>query len=118
MNVNTVLGKAIQALAKVGDEIYLEATETHFALRTVNISTTVFGVIKFLSPFFTHYKINDVDTQLPISQKEISCKMPTKALLGAFKLPLQMEKQVCCNYRIFFLSLYIYEIVIILGRNL
>lgn len=89
-----VMGRAIHALAKIGDELYMQASNNELTFRTVNMAKTSFSVYKFLLPFFTSYTIKIEES----SQTDIKCKIPMKAILGVFKSPQQMEKQVKINF--------------------
>lgn len=92
------MGKAIHALAKIGDELYLQASVDQLTIRTVNLSKTVFAVYKFLPPFFTHYTVANANAE---DTEELKCKMPMKGILGVFKSPVQMEKQVSISHFLF-----------------
>lgn len=95
------MGKAIHALSKIGDELYIQANSDDLTMKTVNMSKTVFAIYKFLPPFFTHYTIEDVTSR---SQDDLKCKIPMKAILNVFKSPIQMERQVQIVYLLNFVA--------------
>ena len=51
-----VFSKAIQALAKVGEELYLEPKDNELTLRTINSAKSAFASFSFKNHFFSFYK--------------------------------------------------------------
>ncbi|XP_053445546.1 cell cycle checkpoint control protein RAD9B [Nycticebus coucang] len=90
-----VFGKAIQALSRVSDELWLDPSEKGLALRSVNSSRSAYGCILFSPVFFQHYqwsasmKINDNDTTL-----NLNCKLGMKSILPIFRCPNSLERNV------------------------
>uniref|UniRef100_H0WVC8 Cell cycle checkpoint control protein n=2 Tax=Otolemur garnettii TaxID=30611 RepID=H0WVC8_OTOGA len=90
-----VFGKAIQALSRVSDELWLDPSEKGLALRSVNSSRSAYGCILFSPVFFQHYqwsasvKINDKDTTF-----NLNCKLGMKSILPIFRCPNSLERNV------------------------
>ncbi|XP_058387071.1 cell cycle checkpoint control protein RAD9B [Diceros bicornis minor] len=90
-----VFGKAIQALSRVSDELWLDPSEKGLALRSVNSCRSAYGCVLFSPVFFQHYqwstsvKMNDSDT---ISN--LNCKLGMKSILPIFKCLNSLERNV------------------------
>lgn len=82
-----MLARAVQALAKIGDELFMEANADKLTLLTFNQSKTVCGQYHLLDSFFSLYSI----TQL--NNSTVSCKIHMKTLLPLFK-GTNFEKKV------------------------
>lgn len=72
-----VLGKALQSLAKIGDELFIEAKSDQLTLLTFNQSKTICGQFHMLDSFFTLYNVKD--------EPSVSCKIHMKTILPMFK---------------------------------
>ncbi|KAM5199846.1 cell cycle checkpoint control protein RAD9B isoform 2-T2 [Hipposideros larvatus] len=74
-----VFGKAVQALSRISDELWLDPSEKGLALRSVNSCRSAYGCVLFSPVFFQHYQwstsaeMNDNDT---ISN--LNCKLGIK----------------------------------------
>ncbi|XP_023232946.1 cell cycle checkpoint control protein RAD9A-like [Centruroides sculpturatus] len=79
-----VLGKAVHALSRIGDEIHLETSKDGIVLRTFNSSRSAYASFKFDRSFFTSFNNNT----------DIKCKIPVKSLLIAFKSSTMIEKTI------------------------
>ncbi|XP_059750077.1 cell cycle checkpoint control protein RAD9B [Balaenoptera ricei] len=90
-----VFGKAIQALSRVSDELWLDPSEKGLALRSVNSCRSAYGCVLFSPVFFQHYqwstsvKTNDSDT---ISN--LNCKLGMKSILPIFRCLNSLERNV------------------------
>nr|XP_044631827.1 cell cycle checkpoint control protein RAD9B isoform X9 [Equus asinus] len=90
-----VFGKAIQALSRVSDELWLDPSEKGLALRSVNSCRSAYGCVLFSPVFFQQYqwstsvKMNDNDT---ISN--LNCKLGMKSILPIFKCLNSLERNV------------------------
>lgn len=84
------MSKAIQALAKISDELHIEAQETNLSFISTNTTKTVFAKFIFQNSFFSSFNVQETD-----SQEKISCKIPMKSILKIFKFKPQKEKKVC-----------------------
>lgn len=76
-----VLAKAITSFSRIGNELYLEATQNGLILRTVNDSQTAFAVLNFETGFFTDFKIDRSNADEYCNK----CKVSMKSCLGVFK---------------------------------
>ncbi|XP_066870704.1 cell cycle checkpoint control protein RAD9B isoform X3 [Kogia breviceps] len=90
-----VFGKAIQALSRISDELWLDPSEKGLALRSVNSCRSAYGCVLFSPVFFQHYqwstsvKMNDSDT---ISN--LNCKLGMKSILPIFRCLNSLERNV------------------------
>ncbi|XP_060532810.1 cell cycle checkpoint control protein RAD9A-like [Cylas formicarius] len=78
-----ILGRQIQALARIGDELFIEARPEKLTFITYNQCKTICGQFDLLESFFSQYDINlenpkDQDTS-------VLCKIHMKTLLPVFK---------------------------------
>lgn len=81
-NVNfPVLAKAVNSFSRIGNELYLEATQNGLILRTVNDSQTAFAVMSFETGFFSDFKIDRTNSDEYCNK----CKVSMKSCLGVFK---------------------------------
>ncbi|XP_059885349.1 cell cycle checkpoint control protein RAD9B isoform X2 [Delphinus delphis] len=90
-----VFGKAIQALSRISDELWLDPSEKGLALRSMNSCRSAYGCVLFSPVFFQHYqwstsvKMNDGDT---ISN--LNCKLGMKSILPIFRCLNSLERNV------------------------
>lgn len=59
----TVLARAIHALAKVGDEMYMQPLQDALMLKTVNMANSAYADFTFHENFFTYYNIGDLSEE-------------------------------------------------------
>ncbi|XP_013167503.1 PREDICTED: cell cycle checkpoint control protein RAD9A isoform X2 [Papilio xuthus] len=86
-----VLGRTIHALARFGDELYLESLVDCVRLRTLNTAESAYAMVKFNKNFFSYFNYNynsNNDNDGP------KCKISMKSALNTFKSPAHMDKQV------------------------
>ncbi|XP_071415328.1 cell cycle checkpoint control protein RAD9A [Pithys albifrons albifrons] len=84
-----VLGQAVHSLSRIGDELYLEPTESGLSLRTVNSSRSAFASFLFAPLFFQLYEPGPTpDTE------HFRCKVHMKSFLGVFRSLPSLEKLV------------------------
>ncbi|XP_014734221.1 PREDICTED: cell cycle checkpoint control protein RAD9A [Sturnus vulgaris] len=85
-----VLGRAVHSLSRIGDELYLEPTESGLSLRAVNSSRSAFASFLFAPLFFQLYEPGSAgpDTEL------FRCKVHMKSFLGIFRSLPSLEKSV------------------------
>uniref|UniRef100_A0A8C9HJX2 Cell cycle checkpoint control protein n=1 Tax=Piliocolobus tephrosceles TaxID=591936 RepID=A0A8C9HJX2_9PRIM len=102
-----VFGKAVQALSRISDELWLDPSKKGLALRCVNSSRSAYGCVLFSPVFFQHYQWSDL---VKISENELDTTLNLKCKLG-MKIkrthnicfqesqPLQVifDKNVCTN---------------------
>ncbi|KAM8816691.1 cell cycle checkpoint control protein RAD9B [Rhynchonycteris naso] len=90
-----VFGKAIHALSRISDELWLDPSEKSLALRSVNSCRSAYGCVLFSSVFFQHYqwsasvKMNDNDTR-----SNLNCKLGMKSILPIFRCLNSLERNV------------------------
>lgn len=69
-----LLGKAIHALAKVGEELYLEPVPDGLCVRTVNSSRSAVMTFKFYKEFFDTFDEKCSDDLAQINSEDpVSC---------------------------------------------
>jgi Rad9 len=77
-----VLGKAIQTLSRIGDELYVEPHADGIYFRTVNAQRSAFATFNFSRSFFLYYSVADDDNVAAgSSQPDLEpekCKVPMK----------------------------------------
>ncbi|XP_023576239.1 cell cycle checkpoint control protein RAD9B isoform X2 [Octodon degus] len=90
-----VFGKAIQALSRVSEELWLDPEEKGLVLRAVNSSSSAYGYVLFSSVFFEHYqwstskKMNDSGRSFCLN-----CKLGMKSILPIFRGLNSFERNV------------------------
>ncbi|KAM6308854.1 cell cycle checkpoint control protein RAD9A [Aegotheles albertisi] len=83
-----VLGRAVHALSRTGDELCLEPSESGLSLRTVNSSRSAFASFLFAPLFFQRYDAGGPQPEL------CRCKVLMKSFLGVFRSLPSLEKSV------------------------
>ncbi|XP_061722500.1 cell cycle checkpoint control protein RAD9A [Cydia pomonella] len=86
-----VLGRTVHALARFGDELYLESLADCVMLRTLNAAESAYAVVKFNKNFFSYFNYNYYSTE---DNEGLKCKISMKSALHTFKSPTHMDKQV------------------------
>lgn len=76
----TVLARAVNSFARIGNEIFLEGSNNGLSIRTVNSTKSAFAMILFQPAFFIEFNIADSEDIL-----SNMCKLSLKSLLGVFK---------------------------------
>lgn len=107
IHIFSVLSKTINALAKIGDEIYLEADLDKLEFTTLNMSKTVCSQSSFLKSFFSSYDIKMNDSA---DDKTITCKLFMKSLLPLFKGNLEKKVRFMHNFYKHFISYSIFQL--------
>ncbi|ERL90175.1 hypothetical protein D910_07529 [Dendroctonus ponderosae] len=77
-----LLGRAIVALAKVGDELYMEAKPDKLSFLTLNQAKTICAQMHLLDSFFSLY---DIDRPKQPRNVPICCKVHVKTMLQLLK---------------------------------
>lgn len=80
-----VFAKALHALAKVGDNLYIEASESNLMFISFNLRKTVFVKYIFNENFFSYYEATE--------KQNVICKIQMKTLIPLFK-GTHLEKKV------------------------
>ncbi|KOB71999.1 putative RAD9-like protein A [Operophtera brumata] len=86
-----VLGRTVHALARFGDELYLESLPDCILLRTLNAAESAYAMVKFNKNFFSYFNYNYYSTE---DNEGLKCKISMKSALNTFKSPAHMDKQV------------------------
>ncbi|XP_045134586.1 cell cycle checkpoint control protein RAD9A-like isoform X1 [Portunus trituberculatus] len=87
-------GRAIHALAKVGEELYIEPNQSGVSFRTISSSRSAFFSYNFGNSFFTFYD-SGLGGQTPTSGEDaFRCKVAMKAVLNIFKGIHNLERTV------------------------
>ncbi|XP_039735425.1 cell cycle checkpoint control protein RAD9B [Pteropus medius] len=90
-----VFGKAIHALSRISDELWLDPSEKGLALRSVNSCRSAYGCVLFSPVFFQHYQwsasveMNENDTL-----SNLNCKLGMKSILPIFRCLNSLERNV------------------------
>lgn len=85
-----VLGKAINSLVKIGDELFMEMTRDKLILVTLNMSRTICAQCTLLESFFSSYEVEE--KILKSKQTDtLTCKLFMKTLLPLFKGNLEKK---------------------------
>ncbi|XP_072934529.1 cell cycle checkpoint control protein RAD9A [Epargyreus clarus] len=86
-----VFGRTVHALARFGDELYLESLSDCILLRTLNAAESAYAMVKFNKNFFSYFNYNYYSTE---DNEGLKCKISMKSALHTFKSPTHMDKQV------------------------
>ncbi|XP_012286979.1 cell cycle checkpoint control protein RAD9A [Orussus abietinus] len=84
-----ILARAIHALARIGDEMYVEPQEGALSIRCVNTPNSAYANFTFCKEYFSYYNLGDLvedDTQ--------KCKISLRSAMAVFKSPTVLDKQV------------------------
>ncbi|KAM9858185.1 cell cycle checkpoint control protein RAD9B [Aulostomus maculatus] len=88
-NCVKVFGKAIHALSRVGDELWLDPMVKGLALRAVNSAHSAYACFLFTPLFFQHYTHG-----LQQGGNAIKCKLLMKSLLPLFRCLTSIDRNV------------------------
>ncbi|KAG7209320.1 hypothetical protein KM043_015431 [Ampulex compressa] len=84
-----ILARAIHALAKVGDELYVQPQENALSFRTVNMANSAYADFTFFENYFSYYILGN------LQQDDIlKCKISMRSAMAVFKAPNTLDKQV------------------------
>ncbi|KAM3851483.1 cell cycle checkpoint control protein RAD9A isoform 1-T1 [Vipera latastei] len=86
------LGKAVHALSRIGDEIYIEPLEEGLSLRAINTSRSAYACFLFTSLFFQHYQAGESGSDPDVGA--FRCKVLMKSFLAVFRSIPALEKTV------------------------
>ncbi|XP_070256249.1 cell cycle checkpoint control protein RAD9B [Myotis yumanensis] len=89
-----VFGKAIQALSKISDELWLDPSEKGLALRSVNSCRSAYGCVLFSPVFFQHYQWSASVDMNNGTKSNLNCKLGIKSILPIFRCLNSLERNV------------------------
>jgi len=108
-----VLARAIHSLAKIGEDLYIDPSESGLAIRTANGTKSAFVSYSFKTSFFSSYSLisaqntnhtrNDISTSTQLSKHgnneningsgdDSKCRVTMRGIMIAFKSIGQLEK--------------------------
>ncbi|XP_070690383.1 cell cycle checkpoint control protein RAD9B [Pempheris klunzingeri] len=90
-NCIKVFGKAIHALSRIGDKLWLDPTVKGLALRSVNSAHSAYACFLFSPLFFQHYSLGSVSER---GSEIIKCKLVMKSVLPLFRCLTSIERNV------------------------
>ncbi|XP_051777329.1 cell cycle checkpoint control protein RAD9B [Erpetoichthys calabaricus] len=90
-----IFGKTLHALAKIGEEFWMDPLEKGLAVRSVSSSRSAYGCFMFSSSFFQKY-IKDTWRSLDKGDCEstVKCKLSMKSVLPLFRCLSSIERNV------------------------
>ncbi|XP_075238334.1 cell cycle checkpoint control protein Rad9 [Lycorma delicatula] len=91
-----ILARALHALARVGDDLFVDSLTDGLVLRTVNSAQSAFAEFIFIECFFSSYNTGvESPDMLP------NCKISMRSCLSVFKSPHSMDKMIdWCQLRL------------------
>lgn len=102
----SVLGRALHALARIGDELYLEPLNGGLTFRTVHSNHSVYAEVNFTNQFFSYYNCpvqirnqSDVDDDTDALKCRINMKvLPKISCEIFFSILLRINERMtfCC----------------------
>lgn len=70
-----VLARAIHALAKIGDEMYIEPQKDGISFRTVNLANSAYADFTFFESYFSYYMYGDLQ-----ENDALKCKISMRVI--------------------------------------
>ncbi|XP_055003056.1 cell cycle checkpoint control protein RAD9B [Sorex araneus] len=89
-----VFGRAVQALSRVSDELWLDPSDKGLALRSVNSCRSAYGCVLFCPVFFQHYQWSASVTTDNDTAPNLNCQLGMKSILPIFKCLNSRERNV------------------------
>ncbi|XP_021916807.1 cell cycle checkpoint control protein RAD9A isoform X2 [Zootermopsis nevadensis] len=92
-----VLARAIHALCRIGDELYVEPEPAKLSFRAVSASKSAYASFSFSESFFSYYNYEQTKSQ----EEDVTCKVSMKSCVAVFRSPTHLDKQVeACQIRL------------------
>ncbi|XP_012220817.1 cell cycle checkpoint control protein RAD9A [Linepithema humile] len=85
-----ILAKAIQMLAKIGDEMYVNPQQESISFCTVNMAKSAYSNFTFYKNFFSYYTVEDLEEE----EEAQKCKISMMSAMTVFKSAHILDKQV------------------------
>ncbi|KAG9270621.1 cell cycle checkpoint control protein RAD9A isoform X2 [Astyanax mexicanus] len=87
-----VFGRAVHALSRIGEDIWLDPLQKGLAVRSVNSAQSAYACFLFSPLFFQHYTANLDQGR---ESKGVKCKVSLKSVLPIFRSVATLERSVC-----------------------
>ncbi|XP_030621259.1 cell cycle checkpoint control protein RAD9B [Chanos chanos] len=84
-----VFGKALHALSRIGEDIWLDPMKRGFAVRSVNTAHSAYACFLFSPLFFQHYSL-----ELQTDCGAVKCRLALKSVLPLFRCLATIERSV------------------------
>ncbi|XP_034945317.1 cell cycle checkpoint control protein RAD9A [Chelonus insularis] len=84
-----VLARAIHALAKIGEEMYVQPQERALSFRAVSMSNAAYCDFTFRDNYFSYYNYGNLD-----EEDALKCKVAMRGAMAVFKSPGVIDKLV------------------------
>uniref|UniRef100_W5KFB1 Cell cycle checkpoint control protein RAD9A n=1 Tax=Astyanax mexicanus TaxID=7994 RepID=W5KFB1_ASTMX len=85
-------GRAVHALSRIGEDIWLDPLQKGLAVRSVNSAQSAYACFLFSPLFFQHYTANLDQGR---ESKGVKCKVSLKSVLPIFRSVATLERSVC-----------------------
>ncbi|XP_035724814.1 cell cycle checkpoint control protein RAD9A-like isoform X1 [Vespa mandarinia] len=84
-----IVAKAIHALAKIGDEMYVQPQPNSLSFRAINMANSAYADFTFFENYFSYYVFDDLE-----EDDALKCKISMRSAMTVFKTPNMIDKQV------------------------
>ncbi|KAK2581670.1 hypothetical protein KPH14_002166 [Odynerus spinipes] len=84
-----IIAKAVHALAKIGDEMYVQPQPNSLSFRALNMANSAYANFTFFEEYFSYYEYGDLE-----EDDALKCKISMRSAMTVFKMPNTIDKQV------------------------